>query len=388
MRKSLARAIGLIALAACASNGTPSNDASTSDAAVSSDAPIGDAAAPDAGVVATQTAAFFYQDVTPTTNNNRVGITHDGKVVDIYNFDVLKVTRPGGLAFGDPVFSRLSNGRWVMTAWTGFEHPRGVGQLMLHESACPTVVEANVKVLGAKTATGCKAANEVTVGHTSQIFDANGSQYILHAIRGELYLTRLTDGTHAATDLQSLCVRETPAKTLADLAWGESTLIMSKTLATGLLLSDSGIARRKDGTWVVFVKGYPTSSGCAGTGLCELCARGIYRSTSTDLITWSTPVRMIDQASVPDAVTYPDGSVWVYWQDFSPACAAQNEKIAGRAPISGAYELADLTLSPTIAVSFPKEPFQTDTKLHFPTNGNPVALTTTDARAALEACLK
>ncbi len=340
----------------------------------------------DAGTVSA--AAFFYQDVTPTTNNNRVGISYDGKVVEFYNFDVLKVTRGGKVSYGDPVFSRLSNGRWAMTAWTGFEDPHGAGQLMLHESACPTVVETDVKVLGAKAASGCKAAPIVTSGHTSQIFEASGSNYVFHAISGELYLTRLTDSTHAATDLQSLCVRETPVTKIADLSWGETTLVMSKTLAAGLLLSDSAIARRKDGTWVSFVKGYPTSAGCTKPGLCELCARGIYRSTSTDLITWSAPVKMIDQASVPDATTYADGSVWVYWQDFSATCAAQDEKLAQRSPISGAYELADLTLSPTIAVSFPKEPFETDTKLHYPTNGNPVALPGSEAKAALDACVK
>jgi hypothetical protein len=386
MRRSFAT--GLITLAACASNGTASSDASITDGSISSDASSSDAAAPD-GSAGPQAAAFFYQDVTPTTNNNRVGITYDGKVVDIDNFDVLKVTRgTSKVSYGDPVFSRLSNGRWAMTAWTGFEDPHGVGQLMLHESACPKVVEADVKVLGAKSASGCKAAPIVTSGHTSQIFEASGSNYVFHAISGELYLTRLTDSTHAATDLQSLCVRETPVSKIADLAWGETTLVMSKTLATGLLLSDSGIARRKDGTWVVFVKGYPTSAGCTKPGLCELCARGIYRSTSTDLITWTVPVKMIDKASVPDATTYADGSVWVYWQDFSAACAAQDDKLAQRAPISGAYELADLTLSPTIAVSFPKEPFETDTKLHYPTNGNPVAMSSSAAKAALDACVK
>lgn len=374
--------LAAIAFVACASSSATDAGTGALDA--------GDAASAVDGAQETgQPSAFFYQDVGQNTNNNRIGTTADGKVVDIYNFDALKTTKgTSKVSYGDPTFMRLSNGRWAMTAWTGFEDPHGSGQIMYYEGACPKVVEADVKVWSAKTATGCKNAKSVTSGKTSQLFDVNGSNYVFSAMEGELYLTRLTDGTHAATDIQSLCVRETAPTKFDDLAWGESMLVMSKTLATGLLLSDSGIARRADGTWVVFVKGYPTSAGCTGTGLCELCARGIYRSTSKDLLTWTAPVRMVDKASVPDSTTYPDGSVWIYWQDFTEACTAQDEQLAVRAAISGAYELADLTLSTRVNVTFPKEPFQTDTKLHFPTNGNPVALPNTAAKAALDACVK
>ncbi len=332
--------------------------------------------------------AFIYQDVTQNTNNNRIGLTSDGKLIDAYQYDILKATKGGKVSYGDPTFTRLSNGRWAMTAWTGFEDTHGSNQLMYHEAACPNVVDADVKTLGAKTAVGCKASKAVTGGKTSQIFEVNGSNYVFSNINGELYMTRLTDSTHKATDLDALCIKETAPTKLADLAWGETMLAVSKTLANGILLSDSGIARRKDGTWVLFLKGYPTTAGCTGPGLCELCARGIYRSTSTDLITWTTPVKLFDKASVPDATTYPDGSVWVYWQDFTATCAAQDEKLAQRAPISGAYELADLTLSTRVAVSIPKEAFETDTKLHYPTNGNPIPLPDNAAKAALEACLK
>ena len=78
-------------------------------------------------------------------------------------------------------------------------------------------------------------------------------------------------------------------------------MVIDNTVAPGLLLSDTAIARRRDGTWVLFVKGIASSVGCSGGGLCELCARAIYRTTSRDLMTWSALEKMAEPASVPDA---------------------------------------------------------------------------------------
>lgn len=182
-----------------------------------------------------------------------------------------------------------------------------------------------------------------------------------------------------------LPVREPPAH-LKELAWGEATLVLGEAAANGHLLSDTGIARRKDGTWTLYVKGVPTSLGCAGGSLCELCGRSIFRTTSTDLITWSALVKMVDKSSIPEATNYLDGSAWLYWQDFTPTCAAQDLMAAARAPISGAFEQEGGTLSSTVTVSFPKEAFETGTTLHYPTNANPIALPTKEAKAAFDAC--
>jgi hypothetical protein len=97
-------------------------------------------------------------------------------------------------------------------------------------------------------------------------------------------------------------------------------------------------------------------------------------------------VKLVDKASVPEAVNYPDGSLWLYWQTFTPACEAQDLMVAGRAPISGAFEQADGTLSSVSTVSIPKEAFEADTTKHYATNGNPVALPSTEAKAAFDAC--
>src|SRR6185369_2854451 len=129
-------------------------------------------------------------------------------------------------------------------------------------------------------------------------------------------------------------------------------------------VSDVAIARRRDATWVLFVKGIALPAGCQAGQLCELCARSIYRTTSADLITWSPLEKMVEQASVPDAGVDADGDVRLYWQNFAPACAAQNLQLSARAPITGAAEQANGALSTTVNVTFPAEAFEANAQLH------------------------
>lgn len=344
-------------------------------------AAVGPAAAADA------TSAFLFQRVSPAATAVRAGTTTDGLVVTSSGKDVLSVMVPKMDSYGDPTISRLSNGRWATTAWTGAEDSRGGGNLLYNESSCPAMVDSNAKAITASSAAGCNAGGRLASGKTSQIFDVDGSNYVITSAGGTLTLVRLTDATRSAADLSSICVLSTPVTSFSSLKWGEGTKVFTSGQTTGLLMSDSGIARRADGTWVLFVKGISATSGCAATSLCELCARNIYRSTSTDLITWSALEKVAGQASVPDAVTYPDGKVWLYHQDFGPTCTAEDLKLAERAPILGLYETADLSMSASVAVTFPGEDFTTDTKLHFPTNGNPVNLPDAAARASYEACM-
>ncbi|MBC5766387.1 hypothetical protein [Ramlibacter albus] len=333
---------------------------------------------------ATAGTAFFYQDVGIGGNSVRAGITTDGRNITSYNSSVLRWTLPSATGvYADAVFSRLSNGRWVMAAATTLTDPRGALALQIHESSCPAVTDANVKVLGRSSASGCENAGALAMGKHSQVFEVNGSRYMFGMTNSRVILMRLTDATRGIANLSSICVRRTAATTLSELAWGEATTVLDSARAPGLFLSDTAIARRTDGTWVLFVKGIASNNGCTEASLCELCARGIYRSTSTDLINWSTPERVVSQASVPDAYTAPDGRVWLYWQDFGPACTAQNVQLAGRAPIRGAPE-SDFTAS--APVSIPGEAFEANTNLHYPTNGNPVLLPDAAATAAFNAC--
>lgn len=329
-------------------------------------------------------SAFFYQTVEPKISTVRAGVTRDGQAVDIYNVNLVDA-KNGTFALGDPVFSRLSNGKWAMTSW-GKSDTFG---LHYYEGNCPVVDNSNIKSLPASSASGCQRVPLSAMAKTSQVFEVEGSNYLFTHINSEIYLTRLTQGsTKSATELSSVCVRQTNASKLSELGWGESSRVITKEKANNLLLSDTGIARRKDGTWVLFVKGIAKDSGCAPTSTCELCARHIYRTTSTDLIHWTDLEKVVSQASVPDAVTYPDGQVWVYYQNFSEVCSSNNLRLAERAPITGRYEQADFSLSNGIHVKVSNEAFETNTALHYPTNGNPIALPDTAARDALDACMK
>lgn len=335
-------------------------------------------------------SAFFFQDVAPTGNAVRAGTTGDQRVVQSSGVDVLHWQVLGGQArvYGDPVFSRLANGRWTMTAGTGNNDPRGARTLLYHEADCPQVDAAAVVAIGASTAPACDATGGLAMAKVSRVFEVDGSPYLFSLAGGKVVLVRLGDGVRTAKDLTSVCVRRTRAASLSELGWGEATVVVDSTLAAGLLVSDSAVARRRDGTWVLFVKGIPSGVGCAGGGLCELCARNIYRTTSRDLVTWSALEKVVERASVPEAFTAPDGSVWLYWQSFAETCDAQDLRLAARAPIRGAAEDASGVLGAPVAVVFQGEASQTDTRLHYPTNANPIPLPDAAAEASLLACLR
>lgn len=349
----------------------------------------------------TQNVAFFYQIVGPfingTGNNSvRVGKTSDGITVDSYQPDdtgnVLDWTQGANhnYTYGDPVYSRLTNGTWVVTARSSNQDPRGSNYLLYHESSCPWIDDNQVIAIGPSTDAGCKQTHAFTQGKTSQVFaDDEGRNLLFHMAGAEIYLTYLSDATHSATDLESVCFLEDSISSLSDLEYGSSTLVISRDQTAGLLLSDTAIARRSDGTWVLFVKGIEADNSCEMGSLCELCGRSIYRSTSTDLVHWSDLEIVVEQGSIPEAITATDGTVWLYWQDFSNACDAGDLKLANIAPIAGAYEQAGSNdLSDKQTVSFPDEGFESDDKQHYATNGNPVALPDDQAQVDLEACLQ
>jgi hypothetical protein len=334
-------------------------------------------------------SAFFYQDVNAGSNSVRAGTTTDGRVIDTYGVNVVTWQVLGGQTrvYGDPVYSRLSNGRWVMTAGTGDNDPRGRNALLYHEASCPKVDDAAVRVISGSTDAACETA-PLIMAKTSQIFEADGTRYLLTSSNAKIYLARLSDSTRASNDVTTICLRRTRAATLSALLFAEATLVIDSAQAPGLLLSDSAIARRRDGTWVMFVKGIAANNGCTSNTTCELCARGIYRTTSTDLLTWTTLERVVSQASVPDAGVAADGTVWLYWQNFAATCAAQDINLAARSPISGAAESSSGSLGTPINVSFLREPFETNAALHYPTNGTPVHLPDVAAKSALDACFR
>jgi hypothetical protein len=344
--------------------------------------------------MATPALTFFYQTVGPFINGvgkNEVyiGSTSDGVKVDSYGVAALGWEQGPAItdSYGDPVISRLPNGKWTLTSWTTQDDPRGAGAMLYHEADCPIIDDANVTAINPSWASGCVDARVLQIGKTSQVFAVGDDTYVFHTVDTYVHLAHLSDANHSATELSKMCVLPTPVETIADLTWGESTPIIT---SDDLLLSDTAIAQRADGTWVLFVKGIEKNSSCkAGSGLCELCARSIYRTTSSDLIHWSELAEVVTQASVPEATQTVDGQVWLYWQDFSNACATQDQQLAAIAPISGAYETdQDYTLSQPQQVSFPDEAFETDNSIHYATNGNPVMLPDAAAQAALEACVQ
>lgn len=332
-------------------------------------------------------AAFFYQTVDPVRSTVRAGATWDGANTRTYDADLVRAKDGKETSYGDPVFSRLSNGRWAMTAWTAPNDPRGSG-LMYYEGVCPAVDASAVKVFSASTASGCEARNPA-MAKTSQVFDAGGSNFVMTMSNGEVYLTRLSDATRSTTSLTSICLKQSAVTSVQDLRAGESSRVLSKTTAGDLLLSDTAIARRIDGTWVLFVKAIPGSvnSACRPGSICELCGRGIYRTVSSDLLHWSALEKVVSQASVPEATRYPDGTVWLYFQNFSRVCTANDLNLAERAPITGVYELEGGNTSSGFDVKFWNEAFESDTSLHYPTNGNPIFLPNAEAYEALNACI-
>ena len=334
--------------------------------------------------------AFFYQDVgLGGINSVRVGFTTDGRTVQSYGANLMswQALRGQTMIYGDAVVSRLSNGRWVMTAGTGIDDPRGAAGIMYHESQCPRVVDAAVKVLNPSRAATCDASvPTATAAKVSQVFEVGGASHLFTAANGRIYVVKLADATRAASELSSICFRTTPVSRIADLPWGEATAVIDSRITGDLFVSDVAVARRRDGTWVLFAKGVALPAGCQSGQLCELCARSIYRTTSSDLITWTALERVVDRASVPDAGVDPDGNVRLYWQNFAPACAAQDLQLAARAPITGAAEQANGSLGAPANVTFQGEAFESNTQLHYPTNGNPVLLPDAAAKSAFDAC--
>jgi hypothetical protein len=334
--------------------------------------------------------AFLYQTVGAFRdgvgeNAVRLGYSDDAIGVGSYDEDALLwevgPASSSAVEYGDPVVSRLSNGQWALTAWTRD------GELIYGENSCPIFAADDVAQLTASSASGCQARSSLTGGKSSQVFASEGNNYVFTMIGGRIYLNRLTDTTYDGTDLSSICVLEEPVEDVDDLAYGESTLILS---SDELLLSDTAIAQREDGTWVLFVKGINKETDCEPNTPCELCARNIYRSTSTDLTNWSEPENVVSEASVPDASTMPGGEVRLYWQDFSIACGADEDDFdlyTARAPISTAYETDDAyALSESEPIEFADEDFESDDTLHYATNANPVLLPDSGARKDYEAC--
>lgn len=351
--------------------------------------------------------AFLYQTVGSFvdgvgTNKVRAGYSEDGSRIDSYEVDALswdvgpKVTT-GMVEYGDPVFSRLANGDWALTAWTND------GKLVYGENNCPEIDADDVITIDPSSKSTCSEKSPVTGGKSSQVFSLEENDYIFTMSGGEIYLNLLGDSKNKAIDLTSICVLKEPVDSLDELSYGESTSVIStkETIndehPTGLLLSDTGIAQRSDGTWVLFVKGIDKEEGsaCTANTSCELCARNVYRTTSEDLIHWSDLDLVAEAASVPDASTMPDGRVQFYWQDFSIACESSDtnlqefQRLASRAPISTVYETgSDYALSEPEIIQFLDEDFETDQGIHYATNANPVLLPDSEALKAYEACME
>lgn len=337
--------------------------------------------------------AFFYQTVGPFVagtglNTVEVGTTNDGINIETNNVSALKwyVGLSADSTYGDPVFSYLPNGNWSITAWTGASDPRGAGRMLYYESPCPIVVDTDVIDLGASTAVGCQVLSTIQIGKTSQMFEVGSRTYVMHSTpTNGIHIACMSDAINSAMDLTELCVKLTAYSTLAELNYGETMPIYS---SDSLLLSDVAIAKRLDGTWVLFMKGISDTSTCVQGSLCELAARGIYRTTSTDFINWTPLEKVVSKASVPEASTAVDGTVWLYWQDFTTAVAANDLMLASVAPISGAYELpVTYQLSTSIQTTFYDEPFQTNSSIHYATNANPIYLPDATAINSLQSCI-
>jgi hypothetical protein len=349
-----------------------------------------------AQAVAEGMTAFMYQVVdnpSKGVNGVRSGLTTDGQTIDSSQSDThlswsAGIENKSKVSYGDPVFSYVKTGvPWRMTAQAGYEDPRGSSNLLYYEGSCPQVDEAKVISIGADGSAGCKVTEGVVNGKASQIFAVDGEgEFIVFMNGGTLYLTRLSDGTNKASDLAKICMLQQPVSVISELKWGQGTPILTEILSTRLL-SDSAVARRKNGDWVLYLKSMAKNSACQPKSLCELCAREIHVTTSTDLLTWATPTKAVGQASVPDAFTDTNGDVWLYHQDFSEACAADDLQRAVRSPIRGLMEGPDYVLGTSSKVVFKDEAFETSMTMHYATNGNPVLLRDAAAVAAYKACL-
>ncbi len=336
--------------------------------------------------------AYFYQTVGQMhggegENAVRIGACADGKTVRTDGIDAMTWKQGANIqvGYGDPVFSYLPSGRWAMTARSRGEDPRGASQLLYYEGTCPFVDDSQVVALNTSTAKGCTPIQRTLMSKTSQIFEHQGESYLFQLMDSSLYLTHIGSPGKSTRELDGLCAMSS-VKKLSELDLGDSVKVFSKSQDKDLRVSDSAVGRRTDGTWVLFVKALPKNSTCEQASICELCSRSVYRATSKDLLTWSALEEVVQEASVPEAMTAPDGKVWLYWQDFSAACDADDGSLGTVAPIRAAYEQGSGLSTPT-TVSFPDETFEGNDEVHYATNGNPVALPDAQALAALQACM-
>lgn len=400
--------LALVILAgACNSGNSTTSDTLTTPDAVGSDAVSNnnDAISNNADTVSSDSVAnpsgmtaFVFQVVNSPamgTNGLRVGVTSDGHTIDSSKSDSL-LSWAGGLQgvdkeqYGDPVISRLSTGLpWRLTARSGNTDPRGSSTLLYYEGSCPQVDTSKVISIGVDSSAGCRTADKLIGGKTSQIFVVDGDgEFLFFNNGGIIHLLRLSDTTHKAIELTKVCLLPKAVTSLSDLEWGQATPVLGGESSPDLL-SDTGIARRSNGQWVLYVKAMEKSklATCPGGSLCELCTRVIKVSTSSDLLTWSTPTTAVTQASVPEAFNDKGGAVWLYWQDFSETCTANDQKVAMRAPIRGAKEQSDFSLGTSAKVVFSNESFETSVQNHYATNGNPVLLPDAQAISDYTACL-
>ncbi len=316
--------------------------------------------------------AFFYQTVGNEDNAVMAGSTLDGFEIDSAGFTSIAWEGPmvADNRYSDPVVSRMPDGTWTVTSRSAPTDSHGAHLLMYSENSCPEFPEIddpNIHYLSALEGSECITQTRTLMAKTSQVFEADGEWYVFHAVESELWLAHLGNAEQRPTELAGLCFvdnDELPAV-------GQTERIYSDQ-AEGWLISDAAISRRTDGTWVLFIKGIEDGLCDTNGGLCELCGRQIFRTTSEDLVEWTALESVMTQASIPESTVDADGRVWLYWQDFTPACDAQDLFLANRAPISGAYEDAVGDLTSEGFVSFPEETFERDTNQHYATNSNPV----------------
>ncbi|MBI2900272.1 MAG: hypothetical protein HYY17_08805 [Planctomycetes bacterium] len=112
----------------------------------------------------------------------------------------------------------------------------------------------------------------------------------------------------------------------------------------GMAMSaDPTVARRKDGSYVMYYKCAPPLSESDGTPYSHV----IYRAFSGDGLNWTPENQpLVEHASVPGATTDASGRVWVYFLYFGDGWPGKKETIWA------AYENDDGSLSSPKAVEF------------------------------------
>lgn len=318
--------------------------------------------------------AYFYQYVGINAggyNAIRAGISEDFENVHFQNLTtIIWESGKENLGFGDPVWSLLPNKNWAFTAWRDPEDASGSKGLLYFDSPCPVVEKDEVKnIQSYRAKSGCVSNFNLTSGKTSQVLEHNGNTYVFHATGKDVFLAQLSDATNKAMDLDSLCVLETAVSDISSLSYGQTTKVFHNDT---LFISDAAYAKRSDGTWVLFMKCINSTVKFDEASFDELCARKVYRSTSTDLINWSGLELAADSCSVPEATVTADGRVWLHYQDFSKACKTEDPADAAIAPISAIYELDDYSMSSPMKMIFTDDSFEYDESEHYATNGNPV----------------